>query len=219
MGEIKEVFSDIREKIGDKGFFIFIGVAVIFGLYNLVKGSSNSEDNLTPVTTISSYPDAVTNANVIIDTLQDSLEYSENRIVGNINNTYKDLSEQIGGNFEATNDFINKGFDSQGKLLEENFDELHGHLEGIDNNISTGFDKVQSSQNAINSAIGHIKNDLANTNSAVSNLSGTVSSLSGTVSGLSGSVSGLKDTVNSLKTSNKSSGSSGSSKNAFYPYA
>lgn len=191
MGEITEVFEDIREKIGDKWFFIFIGVAVLFGLYNLVKGSENNTDKLVPVTSIASYPDAVTNANVIIDTLQDSLQYTEDRIMGNIDQTHEEISEELTANFTATNDYINKGFASQEKLLLENFDEMQGTLD-------TNFADIKQSQTAITGQINTMKNDIASHGSAIQSLSGSVSSLGSTVSGLGSQVSGLGSQVSNL---------------------
>ena len=118
MAEIMEVFDDIKEKVGNKGFYILIGVAGLFGLYNLVKGSRSS-DNLVPVTTVSSYPDAVTNADTIIDTIQESIDYSKNEII-----------ESMNQGFEATNNYIDEGLASQEKLMEENFDTIQGILDG-----------------------------------------------------------------------------------------
>lgn len=109
MAEITEVFEDIKSKLGDKWFYILlVGVGFLF-IYNL-KGSGSNEttETLTPVTTVSSYPDSVTNANVIIDTLQNSIDYSEGIITEKIEALENDMSV----NFEATNDYINKGLES-----------------------------------------------------------------------------------------------------------
>lgn len=109
MAEIKEVFEDIKGTVGDKWYFVLIAVVGFFFIYNL-KGnsSSSSTETLTPVTTVSSYPDSVTNANVIISTLQDSIEYSE----GVITEKIEALDNNINTNFEATNDYISKGLES-----------------------------------------------------------------------------------------------------------
>lgn len=117
--EILEVFDDVKDKIGDKWFYLLMGGAVLFGLYNLMKDNQTS-DNLVTVTGVSSYPDVVTNANVVIDTLQESIDYSEQKIIDEMNK-----------GFEATNDYINKGLESQEKLMDEYMDEMHGTLEGI----------------------------------------------------------------------------------------
>ena len=176
MGEIQEVFEDLKDGMGKKGFLIFIGVAVVFGLYNLVKGSQSS-DNLVAVRTVTSYPDAVTNANVIIDTLQNSIDYSENVIVEEIQGLETNLSTQIGQGFEVTNQYIQNGFDSQNKLLEESFDEIHGSLEGITEKykeLEGDFSKVSSSIGSISqthaqiqSSIDSMKKDLTTGNTTI----------------------------------------------------
>ena len=203
MGEIQEVFEGIREKIGDKGFFIFIAGAVLFGLYNLSKGSNNSGDELTPVTGVYSYPDVVTNANVVIDTLQDSLQYTEDRIIESIDTTTSDLGVQIGDNFEATNDYINKGFESQKQILETNFDEIHGTLE-------TNFTEIKDSQNAITGEIQTMQTQIEKNTSSISSIKSSVSSLKSSISSLGSSSS------SSSSSKSSSSGSSGSSNTIKY---
>ena len=108
MPEIKEVFEDIKETVGGKWYIALILVVGVFFIYNLKNSSSQSADTVTPVTTVSSYPDTVTNANVIIDTIQDSIEYSE----GVITEKIEALDDNIKVNFEATNDYISKGLKS-----------------------------------------------------------------------------------------------------------
>lgn len=198
MEEIKEVFDGIREKIGDKGFFIFIGVALLFGLYNLLKGSNVSENELTPVKGVYSYPDVVTNANVVIDTLQDSIEYSENRITDKIDKTYEDLGIQIGTNFETTNDYINKGFASQEKLLEENFDDLNGTLD-------KNFDDLKAGQNNISSSIDNMKSEI---NSSLGSINSSIGGINSSIGSMQSEIAKNTASIGSLKSSSSSSGGS-----------
>lgn len=110
---VENTMEDIKSVIGDKGFMIFLGCALIFGLYNLFKDNgSSSNDRLVPVTSISSYPDAVTNANVIIDSLNNSIDYSEGIIMDAIQGVGDDIKVTIQDAHEATNDYINKGLES-----------------------------------------------------------------------------------------------------------
>lgn len=132
MAEIVEVFDDIKRGIGDKGFYILMGAAAIFGVYNLAKGNREDSADLAStriVTSVASYPDAVTNANVIIDTLQNSIDYSEGQIIDAIQGGDDDLKDYLSQNFEQTNNYINDGLESQKNLLEENFDDLRGSLD------------------------------------------------------------------------------------------
>lgn len=105
--EIREVFEDMKKGMGDKGFLIFIGAFIFLFVIMLLKDNKSGSE-LTTVTSVSSYPDAVTNANVIIDTLQESIEYSE-----------KEIIDAMGTGFESTNDYINKGLSSITDLHEK----------------------------------------------------------------------------------------------------
>lgn len=138
MGEIQEVFDDIKGAIGDKGFYILIVVAIVFGLYNLVKGSGSSENmgEVVPVTSVSSYPDAVTNANVIIDTIQNSIDYSEGVIVEEI----QGLEETVNNNSEITNNYINEGFEAQ----KENIDKMSNSNELNIKDLQSVINKMNS---------------------------------------------------------------------------
>ena len=147
MGEIMEVFDDIKDSIGAKPFYILVGVAVVFGLYNLVKGSgeSQSTDELVAVTSVSSYPDAVTNANVIIDSLQNSIDYSENVIVEEI----QGLEETVTENFEATNDYINDGFNAQLEMTDK-----------ITSDLESSVTEIKDMQASLDKAVNSIKNEM-----------------------------------------------------------
>ena len=163
MAEIMEVMEDIKKGIGDKGFYILIACAGAFGLYNLLKGSgsesSDSSDLASTriVTSVSSYPDAVTNANVIIDSIQNSIDYSEGVITDKIDGLDTSMKDYLEENFEATNDYINKGLESQKDLLEKNFDELKGSIADTQENIQSGFvnanDLLNDLKNAPSGAI------------------------------------------------------------------
>lgn len=157
MAEIVEVFDDIKKGIGDKGFYIFIGAAVLFGLYNLLKGSEGGGEDMAAtrvVTGVSSYPDVVTNANVVIDTIQNSIDYSEGQIIDAIQGSDDEMKEYLEQNFEQTNNYINDGFESQKNLLEENFDELRGSLDETERGYSDLSGAVKDMQKSYSSSIG-----------------------------------------------------------------
>lgn len=151
MGEIQEVFDDIKSTIGDKGFLILMGCAVAFGLYNLLKGSEGSSGSeVVTVQSVASYPDSVTNADVIISTLQDSIEYSEYEIKEEIQGLGTELNEYLEQNFEATNDFINTGFESQEILMNQNFGEILGGIDGLEKDYSSLKSNVDTIKKQLN---------------------------------------------------------------------
>ena len=184
MAEIKEVLNDIKDTVGDKGFIILIAAAAAIFIYNLTKQESPSDEALTTVTHVASYPDAVTNANVIIDTLQNSIDYSEQTLSGEIQGLGDDLSEYLQDNFEATNDYINDGLQSQEQLLRENFDDIQGGLTGLQNSVENVQNSVENVTEKVdtvyekvdNSAeVATLKNQVANLTAANTQLNNQLS--------------------------------------------
>ena len=190
MPEIMEVFDDIKKGVGDKGFYLLIGAGVLFGLYNLSKGSSSSESmaNVVPVTGMYSYPDAVTNADVIISTLQDSIEYSEIQV-----------KDHIDEKFEATNDYINKGLESSNKLMEENFEVILGGLDDLNATANI----LNKDLTTVKKDVSGIKSDVSGIKTNVSGIMSSVGSIKNEVSGIKTNVSGLTSKVDKLTTANK----------------
>ena len=170
MAEIVEVFDDIKKHIGDKGFYLLVGAAAIFGIYNLAKGSSGDSADMAStrvVTSVSSYPDAVTNANVIIDTIQNSIDYSQNQIQDSIQGTEDELKDVLDKNFEATNDYINKGFESQKEILDTNFDEINGSLSDIKDSQVDIKESISDMQSSMNSGFSSLKGSISSVGNKV----------------------------------------------------
>ena len=145
--EIKEVLDDVKKAVGDKGFIaIILGIVAVF-LFVLFRQTKTEEsNNLSIVTGVASYPDAVTNADVIMDSVHDDIEYSENNIIDAINNNQMEINETIQGSteqiientnekFEATNDYINKGFEAQKELAELHASNIMSGIDGMENAI------------------------------------------------------------------------------------
>lgn len=153
---IEEVIDDFKDSVGNKGFFAIIGVIIFFFLVFLMK-DRNSGSGLTSVTAVTSYPDASTNANVIIDTLQNNMKYNHDEQmeaignlgegitegfqnlndsvtagIGSINTSISEgigsLNTSINAGFSATNDYINKGLAAQSELLKQQTDTIIGDI-------------------------------------------------------------------------------------------
>lgn len=174
--EIVEVLEDIKGKVGDKAFYVLGAGAILFGLYNLSKGSGgNSGDNLVPVTNVASYPDSVTNADVIISTLQDSIEYSENVIVEKL----EGLEEQQQANSEkVTESFINinEKLESNKELFNTAFENMQGSLNDLDKNVTSiagNVTNIAKEQSNIKNSIDTIKNAVNKVGTTVSNKENT----------------------------------------------
>ena len=165
--EIKEVLDDVKKAVGDKGFIVIIlGIVAVF-LFVLFRQTKTEEsNNLSFVTGVASYPDAVTNADVIMDSVHDNIEYSENNIIDAINNNQMEINETIQGSteqiidntnekFEATNDYINKGFEAQKELAELHANNIMSGIDGMENSIEAN--------TAVNKQLVHEVKKTANT--------------------------------------------------------
>lgn len=145
--EIKEVVNDVKKAVGEKGFIaIILGIVAVFLFVLFRQTKAEESNNLSYVTGVTSYPDAVTNADVIMDSVHDDIEYSENNIIDAINNNQMEINETIQGSteqiienanekFEATNDYINKGFEAQKELSELHTNNIMSGIDGMENAI------------------------------------------------------------------------------------
>ena len=118
------MIDDLKDIFGEKGFWIVIIVAVLLFVLMLFLGGNNSSGSevvVTP-TAYSSYPDAVTNANTIIDSVNAYTEYTGDRII------------------ESTSGFIEDGLENLNKNLNENFDEIDASM----NELGTGIADINS---------------------------------------------------------------------------
>ena len=134
--EIIDTLSDmgdtVKDIVGEKGLTLLIIGGIGFLAYSAIKkngtlSAQNDGDDERSVVAIASYPDVGENANVVIDTLQDSILYSE-----------MNMTDVMGTNFEATNNYINdasnsiKGkIDDQSEMIESNFNKTFTDLASI----------------------------------------------------------------------------------------
>lgn len=100
---IEDITDNIKKALDGKGFTIIAGVVVVMLIY--VATSSNSSDNSSGEEKrlfFGSYPDAVTNANTIIDSVNKttkenakSILEETDKINNNLNSNYKSLIEKM----------------------------------------------------------------------------------------------------------------------------
>lgn len=176
MGEITAVFDDVKEVVGDKGFLILGAVAAGIFAINLLKKDDNSDatgNTLVQASGYTSYPSVEQNANVIIDSLQNSIDYAQGSIMEQNKENFSGMSESLGElgnniqdmnadmrdflqeNFDATNDYINEGLARQATLISMNNAQLKDSIENMGNSLTT--------------TIANTKNDLTNSNQSILN--------------------------------------------------
>ena len=188
MGTIEEVIDDVTEVVKDNKGLVIGGVAVIVLIVLLTKnnsGNSSDSEELQLATSYSSYPDAVTNANTIIDSLQGSIDASD-----------LDMKEFMSDNFTVAKDYMSEGLD---KVIENNNklqDTTIQSTDTIRNDISNVSTKVDNVQNYLNTTVTPKVDTVQKTVSTVNN---TVNTVKNTVTSTAKSVKKVESNTNKIK--------------------
>ena len=188
MGTIEEVIDDVTEVVKDNKGLVIGGVAVIVLIVLLTKnngGNSSDSEELQLATSYSSYPDAVTNANTIIDSLQGSIDASD-----------LDMKEFMSDNFTVAKDYISDGLD---KVIETNNklqDTTIQSTDTIRNDIGTVSTKVDNVQNYLTTTVTPKVDTVQKTVSTVNN---TVNTVKNTVNSTAKSVKKVESNTNKIK--------------------
>ena len=179
MGEIVEVFDDIKKSVGDKGFYILIGGVALLLVVNLLRNRDTTAESdtgtLTVATGYASYPDAVTNADVITDTIQNSIDYAQGEIMeqletmqqetSDMNNELRDYMEE---HFEATNNYINEGLESATETYKNTYHQ-NNEVVNMFSDVSTAFNNLSGSIQSLNSSVSALKSSGTSTATKKSN--------------------------------------------------
>ena len=187
MGTIEEVIDDVTEVVKDNKGLVIGGVAVIVLIVLLTKNNTSNTDNeeYQLANSYSSYPDAVTNANTIIDSLQGSIDASD-----------LDMKEFMSDNFTVAKDYISDGLD---KVIETNNklqDTTIQSTDTIRNDISSVSTKVDNVQNYLTTTVTPKVDTVQKTVSTVNN---TVNTVKNTVTNTAKSVKKVESNTNKIK--------------------
>ena len=188
MGTIEEVIDDVTEVVKDNKGIVIGGIAVIVLIVLLTKnnsGNSSDSEELQLATSYSSYPDAVTNANTIIDSLQGSIDASD-----------LDMKEFMSDNFTVAKDYISDGLD---KVIETNNklqDTTIQSTDTIRNDIGAVSTKVDNVQNYLTTTVTPKVDTVQKTVTTVNN---SVNSVKNTVTKTAKSVKKVESNTNKIK--------------------
>ena len=188
MGTIEEVIDDVTEVVKDNKGLVIGGVAVIVLIVLLTKnnsGNSSDSEEYQLATSYSSYPDAVTNANTIIDSLQGSIDASD-----------LDIKEFMSDNFSVAKDYMSEGLE---KVIENNNQLQDTTIQSTDtirNDISSVSTKVDNVQNYLTTTVTPKVDTVQKTVSTVNN---TVNSVKNTVNSTAKSVKKVESNTNKIK--------------------
>ena len=187
MGTIEEVIEDVQEVVKDNKGLVIGGVAVIVLIVLLSKNNGNNTDSeeYQLATSYSSYPDAVTNANTIIDSLQGSIDASD-----------LDMKEFMSDNFTVAKDYMSEGLE---KVIENNNQLQDTTIQSTDtirNDISSVSTKVDNVQNYLTTTVTPKVDTVQKTVSTVNN---TVNTVKNTVNSTAKSVKKVESNTNKIK--------------------
>lgn len=147
---ITEISSDIKRAVGGNGVYLLLGGgALLLIVYLLSKGDSPS--NLTVATGYSAYPDAVTNANVIIGEVNDHTTNELSLLKGQLEDTSTLLQEgdnSILEKIDTTTESITEKVDTgTEQILKSNAESTSSILNTVNkntNNLSTQISRVEN---------------------------------------------------------------------------
>lgn len=188
MGTIEEVIDDVQEVVKDNKGLVIGGIAVIVLIVLLTKnnsGNSSDSEEYQLATSYSSYPDAVTNANTIIDSLQGSIDASD-----------LDMKEFMSDNFTVTKDYMTEGLE---KVIENNNklqDTTIQSTDTIRNDISSVSTKVDNVQNYLTTTVTPKVDTVQKSVRTVNN---TVNTVKNTVTDTAKSVKKVESNTNKIK--------------------
>ena len=151
---ITEIGGDIKRAVGGNGMYLLLGGgALLLIIYLLSKGDSGS--NLTVATGYSAYPDAVTNANVIIGEVNDHttnelsllknqledtttlMQEGDNSILEKIDTSTESITEKID---TGTEQILKNNAESTSSILDtvnQNTNNISTQISGVENKVNT----------------------------------------------------------------------------------
>lgn len=155
---IKEVGNDIKKSLGENGMYLLLGGgALLLIVYLLSKGDSSS--NLTVASGYSAYPDAVTNANVIIGEVNDHTTNELSALKSQLEDTSSLLQEgdnsileKIDTSTESITEKINTGTE---QLMQSNAENTSSILDTVNKNTNNLSTQISGVENKVNSVVNN----------------------------------------------------------------
>ena len=180
MGTIEEVIEDVTEVVKDNKGVVIGGIAVIVLIVLLTKNNSGNTDSeeYQLATSYSSYPDAVTNANNIIDSLQGSIDASD-----------LDMKEFMSDNFSVAKDYMSEGLE---KVVETN--------NKLQDTTIQSTDTIRNDIKSVNTKVDNVQNYLTTTvTPKVDSVQKTVNTVNNTVNSTAKTVKKVESNTNKIK--------------------
>ena len=166
---ITEIGSDIKRAVGGNGMYLLLGGgALLLIIYLLSKSDSSS--NLTVATGYSAYPDAVTNANVIIGEVNDHTTNELSALKNQLEDTSSLLQEgdnsileKIDTSTESITEKINTGTE---QLMQSNAENTSSILDTVNQNTNNLSTQISGLENKVNTTVNNTTVNSGTTNTS-----------------------------------------------------
>ena len=165
---IKEVGNDIKRAVGGNGMYLLLGGGLLLMVYLLTKQDSSS--NLTVATGYSAYPDAVTNANVIIGEVNDHTTNELSALKSQLEDTSSLLQEgdnsileKIDTSTESITEKINTGTE---QLMQSNSENTASILDTVNQNTNNLSTQISGLENKVNTTVNNTTVNSGTTNTS-----------------------------------------------------
>ena len=214
--QVKDTLSDIKDKIGDKWFYLAVGGAVAFGLYNLTKGSTEAVSDSENETVyyepsgMVGFADVGSNADVVMDNVNKTIEANTETIL--------DFVESImGENVLAIDELSTKVADVQTELSQEletvktSVSDVQTSVSDVKTEVQTNVKEVQEAKQQVNTLVEKVDNLESK---PVATVTATPTTSTSNKSSSSSSKSNSSSTKKSSSSSSKKSSSSSSKKSS-----
>ena len=166
---IREISSDIKRAVGGNGVYLLLGGgALLLIVYLLSKGDSAS--NLTVATGYSAYPDAVTNANVIIGEVNDHTTNELSALKNQLEDTSSLLQEgdnSILEKIDTTTESITEKIDTgTEQILKNNAESTSSILDTVNQNTNNLSTQISCVENKVNTTVNNTTVNSGTTNTS-----------------------------------------------------
>ena len=165
---ITEISSDIKRAVGGNGMYLLLGGGLLLIVYLLTKQDSSS--NLTVATGSSAYPDAVTNANVIIGEVNDHTTNELSALKNQLEDTSallqegdNSILEKIDTSTESITEKINTGTE---QLIQNNAENTSSILDTVNQNTNNISTQISGLENKVNTTINNTTVNSGTTNTS-----------------------------------------------------
>lgn len=105
--DIKSIGSSLKKGLGKNGYALLLAGGAVLALVIILRSNKDDKtEDYTVPTGVASYPDVGENADVVISSIGNSIDYAQDEIIDSIGETIKDSKEDIIENDNNNTDTI-----------------------------------------------------------------------------------------------------------------